>query len=159
MTKPSIRIAALAALTMITSGVYAESPDECSIWLCLPGGFPSGCGAAHSAMIGRIKDRKPPLPAFGSCAVNPPAGSGSHMTFSEGVAAFVPTHDECKQWAYSNDQQEQQCLSWVTIPEHHVKGILCQSNENTTNPPFCTTTRRWAEVYTDGALAGPTYYW
>lgn len=24
----------------------AASQAECSIWLCLPGGFPAGCGAA-----------------------------------------------------------------------------------------------------------------
>ncbi|MGH1379145.1 MAG: hypothetical protein ACRBB3_10025 [Alphaproteobacteria bacterium] len=55
--------------------VFAASQDECAIWLCLPGGFPQGCGAAHSAMIKRIKKRKPPLPSFGSCSVG---GSGDY---------------------------------------------------------------------------------
>ena len=157
MKKSFIRITAIAALAVLAGSAYAESQDECAIWLCLPGGFPSGCGAAHSAMISRVRDRKPPLPDFSSCAVNPPEGSGSHMTFADGVAAFIPTHDECQQWSYWGDRDE--CVRWVTIPARYQKGISCQIDDGVSTPPFCTATKRWVEVYRDGTLAGPTYYW
>ena len=34
---------------LIPDASYAASQDECAIWLCLPGGFPEGCGGAYSA--------------------------------------------------------------------------------------------------------------
>ena len=40
--------------SMISPSVQAASEDECAIWLCLPGGFPSGCGGAKSAMLKRL---------------------------------------------------------------------------------------------------------
>ena len=50
-------ILTLISLTFGTGKpAFAASQDECAIWLCLPGGFPQGCGAAHSAMIKRIKN-------------------------------------------------------------------------------------------------------
>ena len=66
-------IAITVAAIGLPSQSYAVSEAECAIWLCLPGGFPSGCGAAHSAFIDRITHKpkpKPPLPPFGACAVD-----------------------------------------------------------------------------------------
>ncbi|MEM8183582.1 hypothetical protein Q4R69_17790 [Morganella morganii subsp. sibonii] len=48
---------------------YAASQDECAIWLCLPAGFGTGCGAAHSAFKNRLKKGKSPLPSWNSCSV------------------------------------------------------------------------------------------
>lgn len=56
--------------------VRAESQDACAIWLCLPGGFPQGCGGAYSEFKHRIKKRKPPLPALSSCTVD--GSTGGH---------------------------------------------------------------------------------
>lgn len=75
--------------------VHAASEDDCSIWLCLPTGFPSGCGKAKSAFKKRIKKFKPPLPSFISCMIKqneiPPqlvdSYRPSNMTYKEGVAA------------------------------------------------------------------------
>src|SRR5690606_26010197 len=72
---------------------YAVSQNECAIWICLPGGFPSGCSGAYSAMIDRIKDEKSPLPSFGSCAVSVPGSS--EMSYQQGYAAYIPEHDVC----------------------------------------------------------------
>ncbi|WP_282611043.1 hypothetical protein [Pelagibius sp. Alg239-R121] len=66
-------VAASATFLLTSTPAYAASQDECAIWLCLPGGFPSGCGAAYSAFIERITHKpkpKPPLPPFNSCAVD-----------------------------------------------------------------------------------------
>lgn len=43
--------------------------DECAIWLCLPAGFPQGCGSAHKAMLKRLKKGRSALPDFNSCAI------------------------------------------------------------------------------------------
>ncbi len=97
-------------LIAVTLGVekpsYAASQDECAIWLCLPGGFPQGCGAAHSAMIKRIKKKKPPLPSFGSCSEG---GSGNYRM---GYEPFEP----CKQGFElniddNNNEQSARCVS------------------------------------------------
>ena len=63
-------------LSISSKPALCASQAECSIWLCLPGGFPQGCGAAHGAMVQRIKNRKPPLPDFGACSQS---GSGSYQ--------------------------------------------------------------------------------
>lgn len=170
----SIFIAAMTLLFAIPGTASATSEDECSIWLCLPGGFPSGCGAAHSAMMSRIKDDKDPLPDFDSCAENPPVGSGSHMTYEMGVAAYVPTHQECTQWGsqWNGGHQEQVCVKTKTIAARYVEGMSCQiscSNNNGTcsnygppesnNPPYCTASFRYVKVFVEGGQVGTTYYW
>ncbi|PKF50240.1 conjugal transfer protein [Enterovibrio nigricans] len=73
----------------VSPSAYAASDADCSIWLCLPTGFPSGCGDAKSAFKRRIKKLKPPLPNFSSCLLkNSP--SGSSMSYKENVAAKMP---------------------------------------------------------------------
>lgn len=66
--------AAMAVAVMAASPAQAASEAACSIWLCLPAGFPDGCGAAHSEFRHRIKKGKGPLPAFSSCAVGGATG-------------------------------------------------------------------------------------
>lgn len=53
------------------SELEAASEAECAIWLCLPGGFPAGCGAAQQAFHFRVKYRLPPLPPLASCTAGP----------------------------------------------------------------------------------------
>lgn len=154
--KKATRLWMCLALMTCAQVASAASQDECAIWLCLPGGFPQGCGAAYSAMIDRIEDRKPPLPDFGACAVNPPPGSGSHMTFSWGMAAYVPARQVCPNFEGAWWLGQQACR---VEPEQYIKNTSCQVWEGGSYPEGCTQTVRWAEVYTDGQLAGPTYYW
>ncbi|MDW1542427.1 conjugal transfer protein TraL [Vibrio sp. YT-17] len=136
----------------------AASQDECAIWLCLPTGFPSGCGDAKKALKKRIKKFKPPLPSFTSCAVNPPSGSGSHMSSKHGYAAFVPAHRVCTRWRSRRDHDE--CVSWDHVPDQYIQGTRCyRDRDGYRNPKGCTRTERFAEVYIENELAGPTYYW
>ena len=143
---------------LATTPAQAASQDECAIWICLPGAFlPSGCGAAKSAMIKRIKKLKSPLPSFSSCAANPPSGSGSHMTSTYGFAAFVPAHKVCSRYS---DHDDPQCFAWGMVPDRYIKYTQCQMDgDGERHPRGCTRTYRWAEVFVDGQLAGPTYYW
>ena len=47
---------ALGALFVLNpSPGYSASQDACAIWICLPGGFPSGCSGAYSEFKKRIK--------------------------------------------------------------------------------------------------------
>lgn len=52
-------VPAIAIIAFATTSLYAPesqaSNDDCAIWLCLPTGFPSGCGGAKSAFKKRIK--------------------------------------------------------------------------------------------------------
>lgn len=49
----------------------ASSDAACAIWLCLPAGFTSGCGAAHQEFKRRIRKGEPPLPSLSSCSTGP----------------------------------------------------------------------------------------
>lgn len=64
----------LSLYLLLTTPLIAQAApsheDQCAIWLCLPGGFPEGCGAARNAMNWRIEHHHSPLPPFSSCAIN-----------------------------------------------------------------------------------------
>lgn len=68
-----------------------SDPDyqpHCGIWLCLPGGFPSDCGAQRSAFIRRIHKRGcSALPSYSNCTGG---GSGSYVM---GQEYFYPCED------------------------------------------------------------------
>jgi len=85
--------------------VYAASQNECAIWLCLPGGFSQGCSGAHSAMIKRIKKRKPPLPAFSSCSGG---GSGNYQM---GYEPFEPCKDGFDLNVHGDNENQVRCIS------------------------------------------------
>lgn len=164
------KIIALTILSAFMSPVsMAESQDECSIWLCLPAGFPSGCGDAKSAFKKRIKDFMPPLPPFTACAINYGAGS-SNMTSNYNKAAYIPQHTICTKWVYKNtygkDGYSQQiCVQTKVIPESYVKNKTCniyrqtKDGELTHSPEYCTKTVHYIDVYADGQKMGDTYYW
>lgn len=62
----------MAGLLLIHSKVaMASSQDACAIWICLPGGFPSGCSGAYSEFKKRIKKGRDPLPKLSSCTTGP----------------------------------------------------------------------------------------
>lgn len=157
------KLLATASLVLASFGGYfapssalAASQDECAIWICLPGGFPSGCGAAHSAMIDRVKDLKSPLPSFSSCAVQD--GSGSQMSYNYNFAALIAEHRVCKRYRWVG--RGRQCAEWETIPSRYVKGTRCRVyRDGNRTPRHCVGTYRYVDVFIDGAKAGETYYW
>ncbi len=106
---------------------YAASQNECAIWLCLPGGFPSGCGAAYGAMIDRIKSRKSPLPNFSSCSTE---GSGKYVM---GYEQFEPCKDGFAQRQKNNGVD--------------VTGMLCFNTNS-----ICDSWRRGNRVYVPPGL-------
>ncbi len=65
---------AVAALAVASPQVAAAQVHDmdCKLLLCLPGGFPDGCGDAYDHMIDRLRDGKSPI---GTCATS---GGGAY---------------------------------------------------------------------------------
>lgn len=117
---------------------YAASDAECSIWLCLPTGFPSGCGDAKSAFKKRIKKFKPPLPSFTSCLLKD-SPKTSDMSAGEGVAAKMPDG------SYIDGNP---CI------------IIRNRGEITHwSPKGCIDTWYFVDTYLDGEKYGDRYYY
>lgn len=87
----------------------AASQAECAIWLCLPGGFPSGCSAARSAFHHRIKHRRSPLPSLSSCTTGPD-GVGTDGRYKLGHEAFEACKDGYSFKTSSSYNQEGICF-------------------------------------------------
>ncbi|MDA8094883.1 MAG: conjugal transfer protein TraL [Betaproteobacteria bacterium] len=141
-------------LAIAAHAAFAASQNECAIWLCLPDGFPSGCGAAHSAMINRIRHRKSPLPDFGSCSANPRAVGGARLSYQQGYAAYIPPHEECSYDWFGTP------TSCSRVPAQYVDGQWCTFDDGGSGTPAgCTGTASFIKVFTGGRQAGKTYYW
>ncbi|ANC00457.1 TPA: conjugal transfer protein [Vibrio parahaemolyticus] len=125
---------------MVSPTAYAASDADCSIWLCLPTGFPSGCNDAKSAFKQRIKKLKSPLPDFAGCLLKDAPIRGSEMSMKEGIAALMPDgryiHDtDCKHyWDAPNDK-------WVWRPQG------------------CIGTRYYVDTLMDGQPYGERFYY
>jgi len=133
--KPFFRLGILGLVGAIgfvdPAPAFAASSDECAIWLCLPGGFPSGCGAAKSAMRKRVKKGKSPLPSFSSCAVN---STVAGLEAKDGRAARIGNGDK-----------------WL-------KDTRCRNVGGRSFPRGCTGNGWYAEVFIDGVQEGETYF-
>lgn len=163
--KISFIVIIASVLNFFSLPSMAASQDDCSIWLCLPTGFPSGCGKAKSAFKHRIKHLKPPLPSFTGCLLKKseiPSGiniieNKTVMTAKDGYAAYIPSHRVCTN--YFNTKNGRRCINWVTIPESIRKNQSCrQLGLYQERPLGCTKTIRYVDTYQDGILYGETYY-
>lgn len=74
----SFVIAFLSLVCLFPQAKPAHAYDiDCKIILCLPGGFPSGCGDAYDTFIDRIT-AKPPKPPIGHCPMQQPEDAYLH---------------------------------------------------------------------------------
>ncbi len=161
-----LSVAVVGTVTFVNP-VYAVNEADCSIWLCLPMGFPSGCGDAKSAFKKRIKKFKPPLPSLSSCLVSgggQPAQS-SEMSSKDGYAALIPERKECSRWERKRrgGEWDSYCVEYETIPTHVIKNTRCvahrEKGESTRyTPTGCSRTIRYVDTYMDGKAYGETYY-
>lgn len=147
----------------------AQAKDAaCAIWLCLPAGFPSGCGDAKREFKKRIKKFKPPLPRLSSCLVNF-KGDGKPDTqgFSgkDGYAAYIPPTRVCVKSEYrgSGSDRSRYCVAYKKVPEKMIRGTRCirekeQGEAVRTRPAGCTTTYRYVTVLQHGKVFGDHYY-
>ncbi|WP_261887441.1 conjugal transfer protein TraL [Vibrio aerogenes] len=155
----------LLCLSVLSRPAFAVDEDSCSIWLCLPTGFPSGCGKAHKAFIKRLKHFKPPLPNISSCIVqnsvqlsDGTTETVSHMTSTHRLAAFVPAYRKCIH--YVEHGHTEHCQSWKTYPPKLYKNRRCYIDKDGIHTPRrCSRTLDYLETYMDGQKYGETYYW
>lgn len=89
MKIPLIALIIFVSCSSTIPSAKAESEAACAIWLCLPGGFPTGCASAYSEFKHRIKKGKSPLPNLSSCTTGPD-GQSSNGRYSLGVEYFMP---------------------------------------------------------------------
>lgn len=163
-----------------SSGIAHNWTNECSIWLCLPGGFPGGCAAAHSAYITRLTEKfggKHPkrkwtsLPAFSECddddqtkSITDVMGNqypATHMSYVERDDAHIPEHRECtaivpvyKEYYESGTLQQiligYRCDAWQNVDETYVENTQCHFPR-----------RNWNEdsnIYYDDPSEESSYY-
>lgn len=166
MKKAILLTAITISMLGATQTTLAASQDECAIWICLPGGFPSGCGAAHSAMKKRLKNFKPPLPSFSSCLVGSdsvqssvPGATPSKMTYKMGKAVWMPARSTCD---YSDGFYSYGNQNCTTIAAHWDKNFYaqhCGAGGGDGIDNRCYHSKRYIDVYLDGQQTGSTYYW
>ncbi len=109
---------------LIIGGFLSASPSsaqsfdmDCKVILCLAGGFPSGCGDAHSYMLKRLRKFKPP---FGVCTSV--GSNGSNDTYEVPARLFtrrIPAR--CLQ--YGNQRDNQICTNLIQGREEGVISI------------------------------------
>jgi hypothetical protein len=88
MIKTILLVLVTVVIVFSEKPVSAQSQDACAIWLCLPGGFPSGCGGAYSEFKKRLKKGREPLPKLSSCT-----NEGTSGRYQMGVEYF----EQCKE--------------------------------------------------------------
>jgi hypothetical protein len=157
--KFALSISFLSIFGLNSFNALAASQDECAIWICLPGGFPSGCGAAHSAMVKRLSKLKSPLPSFSSCVVASDTPGSSNMSFTYNYAAYIPQRQVCADRYYGWGDNDR-CSTWKTVPRKMIKGTRCSTDyDGYSDPAYCTATYEYADVFLDGVKTGKTRYW
>ena len=128
----------------------AASEAECAIWLCLPGGFPTGCTAAHSAFKSRIKKGKPPLPDLSACSIGSD-GKSSNGRYEMGHEYFEP----CKE-GYVLRQTGYGIASSGRCERKFCRGESCQVQDS------YEATRRskpsYVKMWVDGQYLGQFFY-
>ncbi|MCY1740695.1 hypothetical protein [Ensifer sp. SL37] len=143
-----------AVLLACVTPARAASVNECAIWICLPGGFPSGCEAAYAAMISRLKNLEPPLPEFSGCSAD---GDDNGMSFDWGKAAYIEERHVCTSSTIGLNEKSE-CRD---DPARHVKGEVCRrrTSRPDARPAGCIRTDDYITVYQNGKALSPITYW
>lgn len=151
-------IMALAALGLAAAQplpAQAASQAECAIWLCMPGGFPSGCGAAYSAFRHRVKHRMSPLPPLASCTTGPD-GIGTDGRYELGYEAYEACNDGYKLHQVSNSRYSQQAMCYPNNcdPGQYRPGVgLC-----TGYPAVRRSQPNFIKIWVKGEYLGQYWY-
>lgn len=158
MRKFCIGLIFLNVLLFYSPVVKAESEASCAIWLCLPGGFPTGCSDAHSEFKHRIKKGKSPLPALSSCTTGPD-GHSTNGKYEIGLEYYMPCKEgfviDKKMLRSSNrgicNSTNPLCTGYSTSKRARL--LNCESYNATrrVNP-------RYVKMWIDGQSLGQFFY-
>ncbi len=143
---------ALCSVVAMPAPVKAESQDACAIWLCLPGGFPTGCGGAYSEFKHRIKKGKPPLPPLSSCTVDGKTDGHYQLGYEvweECKAGYVLREDP-----NGNGHKSAKCYEESCAPEEYRSDYFyCQSHEAVRR-----VKPNYVKMWVDGEYLGQFFY-
>ncbi len=161
MRVPHLSLSMLAISLLSPSALAGFDARDCSIWLCMPFGFPSGCEDAKDAFKDRLKHLKSPLPRIEKCWLNtdsviPTGGTSQSMDAIQGIAAYIPEHQECQR--YENHYNDRICVQSVTIPPQAIKDKVCAKHDGNVSPKGCTRTINYTDFLMDGEPYQDTYY-
>ncbi|HGZ7314705.1 TPA: conjugal transfer protein TraL [Vibrio parahaemolyticus] len=152
----------LLAILLLSPQVLAGfDARDCSIWLCMPFGFPNGCEDAKDAFKDRLKHFKSPLPRIEKCWLNtdsaiPTGDVTQSMDAVQGSAAYIPEHQECQRYEIRYDGRV--CVQSVTIPPQAIKDKICTKHDNSESPDGCTQTINYTDFLMNGEPYQDTYY-
>jgi len=110
------------AIGAVSFGVPAKAFDmDCKVILCLAGGFPQGCGDAHSHMLKRLRKGKGP---FGVCS----GGGAENDEYPVPVRMFTrKILPICLSW--QTDRDSRYCTASTAGREEGVIGIAIPQND------------------------------
>lgn len=153
-----ISLVALTTFLFDVRMAKAESEAACAIWLCLPGGFPTGCAAAHSEFKHRIKKGRSPLPNLSSCTTGPD-GSTSNGRYELGVEYFMPCKEGFKlDPSNSNPFEAATCKPTSTKCSLREKYRRDEQNNCTSYAATRRTQPRYVKMWVDGQYLGQFFY-
>lgn len=132
----------------------ASTKDACAIWICLPGGFPSGCAGAYSEFKKRIKKGRSPLPKLSSCTTGP-NGERIDGHYQLGYERFEPCDDGYvlreKRQGYRIIQGL--CYRTQCAPQRHQENYRCESYQAVIRPK-----PHFVKMWVDGEYLGQYFY-
>ena len=146
----------VVAVLIISNGktALASSQDSCAIWICLPGGFPSGCGGAYSEFKTRIKKGRDPLPQLSSCTTGP-NGEKVDGHYQLGYERFEPCDEGYvlreKQQGYRATQGL--CYRTQCAPQQYQENYRCENYQAVIRPkPY------YVKMWVNGEYLGQYFY-
>lgn len=144
------------AVLIISNGkmALASSQDACAIWICLPGGFPSGCGGAYSEFKKRIKKGRDPLPKLSSCTTGP-NGEKVDGHYQLGYERFEPCDEGYvlreKQQGYRATQGL--CYRTQCAPQQYQENDRCENYQAVIRPK-----PHFVKMWVNGEYLGQYFY-
>jgi hypothetical protein len=144
------------AVLIISNGktALASSQDSCAIWICLPGGFPSGCGGAYSEFKKRIKKGRDPLPKLSSCTSGP-NGEKIDGRYQLGYERFEPCNEGFvlreKRQGYRATQGL--CYRTQCAPQQYQENYRCENYQALIRPK-----PRYVKMWVNGEYLGQYFY-
>ena len=132
----------------------ASSQDSCAIWICLPGGFPSGCGGAYSEFKKRIKKGRDPLPKLSSCTSGP-NGEKIDGRYQLGYERFEPCNEGFvlreKRQVYRATQGL--CYRTQCAPQQYQENYRCENYQALIRPK-----PHYVKMWVNGEYLGQYFY-
>lgn len=155
MKYTKMTLLALLTLCLLSpSPGYSASQDACAIWICLPGGFPSGCSGAYSEFKKRIKKGENPLPRLSSCTTGP-NGETVDGHYQLGYERFEPCDEGyvLRERSQGYRAIEGACYRRFCAPSQFQENSSCQNYSAILRPkPY------YVKMWVNGDYLGQYFY-